>query len=118
MNALTIPVTAAAAASQIRNTPGMKISASASSAAKLSQTYSGSLLIRSSIVRVPSAYSNGPFLLGVAGGAGGANVSVAPSASLARAPMTPNVAISCVASTGNRIVLALGDVANFSTALT
>src|SRR5690606_14098521 len=41
-----------------------------------------------------------------------------PSASLASSPMPPSVPISCVPSTGNRIVLALGLVANLPTAST
>ena len=54
----------------------------------------------------------------VGGGAGGVGMGwpSVPSASLASWPMPPSVPISCVASTGNRIVLALGDVANCCTA--
>ena len=41
-----------------------------------------------------------------------------PSASRASSPMPPKVPIRLVASTGNRIVLALGEVANWPIAST
>src|SRR5262245_57039962 len=49
----------------------------------------------------------------------GARATICPPiASLASSPMPPRVPMSCVASTGKRIVLALGERANWATAST
>src|SRR4051812_31260908 len=72
-------------------------------------------------LRVELEVAHSPAFGTLAGGlafGAGARLPLRPIASLASSPIPPSVPISWVASTGNRIVFALGERANSATAST